>query len=209
MANSYRIEADPAVIHSSDTPKKTKPYNLAILTEEQQQKLIARKLQTARENQKYLFQHPEIRATIHVITKKILIDRPSHDIEAYVMKYVSQNWMAIMEEVARYVESVQKPQVVIEKEKKTEPDAFVTVEKFHPARISIEEDDKLSEVCRIILEDVVDKAVDMAKHHSAVDVLETDTLGENAFAKIFGTVLAHSLSDDVELDLDFNNFQED
>ena len=67
MANNANRIIDPMEFHPGDTPRGMEYYTLEILTPQQQEELNLYKINTIRENQKYLFEHPEVRKKYHKV----------------------------------------------------------------------------------------------------------------------------------------------
>ncbi|KAL1513382.1 hypothetical protein ABEB36_002801 [Hypothenemus hampei] len=92
--------------HPCDTPFNMDYFDLSCLTPTQQYSLNNHKVKVVREHQKYLNKNPEIRAVLQIIMRKLLLERPTHDINQFIGKYFSENWQDILDEVAKYVEKM-------------------------------------------------------------------------------------------------------
>ncbi|CAG9768983.1 unnamed protein product [Ceutorhynchus assimilis] len=109
MADKSTVYIDDYQFHPGDVPRGMTNYDYACLTKKQQQRLNNHRVEIMRENQNYLFKHPEIRGVIQIVLRQLLRERPSHDIHTYVSNWFAANTENIFKDVNKYVEKVQKP----------------------------------------------------------------------------------------------------
>lgn len=122
MADRSTHFNDPLDFHSCHPPRGMDYYDLTCLTDLQQKRLNTHKIEVVRDHQKYLYKNPEvyetpiffkilkvilqIRAILQIIIRKLLLERPTHDIERFVGNFFSTKWEDIVQEVNKYVQEV-------------------------------------------------------------------------------------------------------
>ncbi|KAL3281220.1 hypothetical protein HHI36_004434 [Cryptolaemus montrouzieri] len=89
--------------HPTDTPRGTMYYNLEELTDSQQIKLNSLKIDTIRQDEKYLAAHPEIRAIVVLLMRMLLRHRPMIKVHEFIAKFFNRSESDIQDEVYEYL----------------------------------------------------------------------------------------------------------
>lgn len=89
--------------HPCDTPRGMKYYQLDELTDDQQKQLNDLKIQTIREDEKYLAAHPEIRAIVSIIFKEVFRRRPVLRIHEFIAKFFNRSEHDIRDDIEHYL----------------------------------------------------------------------------------------------------------
>ncbi|CAH1119548.1 unnamed protein product [Phaedon cochleariae] len=95
MADDSSSSPNHLDFHPCDTPRGMTYYKLQELTDQQQKLLFNQKLEIMRNNQKYLKDHPEIKAAIGILVKAILKARPKVKLRYFLAKYFTEHYEEI------------------------------------------------------------------------------------------------------------------
>ncbi|CAG9816033.1 unnamed protein product [Phaedon cochleariae] len=95
MADNSSSSPNHLDFHPCDTPRGMTYYKLQELTDQQQKLLFNQKLEIMRNNQKYLKDHPEIKAAIGILVKAILKARPKVKRPYFLAKYFTEHYEEI------------------------------------------------------------------------------------------------------------------
>ncbi|XP_044751262.1 uncharacterized protein LOC123311409 [Coccinella septempunctata] len=105
MADDSLPVDQPMKYHPTDSPRGTLYYNLEELTENQQIQLNALKINTIREDEKYLATHPEVRAIIVLLLRVLLRRRPMIKVHEFIAKFFNRSESDIADDVQEYLDS--------------------------------------------------------------------------------------------------------
>ncbi|XP_045470663.1 uncharacterized protein LOC123677954 isoform X2 [Harmonia axyridis] len=100
--DSWHVD-EPMKYHPTDSPRGTLFYNLEELTEDQQIQLNALKINTIRDDEKYLAAHPEIRAIVVLLLRVLLRRRPMIKIHEFIAKFFNRSESDIADDVQAYL----------------------------------------------------------------------------------------------------------
>ncbi|XP_019755999.2 uncharacterized protein LOC109534693 [Dendroctonus ponderosae] len=216
MADRSYHSTNPMDFHPCDTPRGMDYFDLACLTKEQQQRLNNHKIEVVRQHQKFLYRNPEIRAVIHVIMKKILLERPSHDVDRFIGNYFLHNWEAISEEVKKYVEmmpgkpSADESKIQIKEDKHVKLEEGLGSPGISRSRTSSAEEHLLGHIAKEIVDELVQKAAEqagpVASHESADPAIKEDKR-QSAKSEDEDDELIFDLG--LDFDLDFSGYHEE
>ncbi|KAF7287191.1 uncharacterized protein LOC143193614 [Rhynchophorus ferrugineus] len=178
MANDTKNIIDPFDFNSTDAPKGMEIYNMEYLTRDQQNSLNHHKAETIRENNKYLFEHPEIQAILQIIIRKLLIERPSHDIEMFISKYFLENYEEIENKVDTHIKSLPvRPKPKLSKSGIKEEKHVVLDETRYDlysetSRESIADEPSVKSICKELLDKIIEDVMDEETRTRLSDVAE-------------------------------------
>ncbi|XP_030765289.1 ciliogenesis-associated TTC17-interacting protein-like [Sitophilus oryzae] len=162
MANATKTIIDTLDFHPTYKPYGMDNYRLEILTKGQQKYLNNHKTERIRQDHKYLYDHPEIQAMLQIIMRKLLLERPSHDIETFIGRYFVDSWAEIEEQVEGYMKKL--PSRFESKTTKdfTKDEKHVILDDSRYDMYSDSPNDSVSDeisgstLCRDILEEIID-----------------------------------------------------
>ncbi|XP_049822161.1 uncharacterized protein LOC109605026 [Aethina tumida] len=84
-------------------PANTHYYIKSDLGPDQQEKIDQLKLETLKENHKYLSEHPEVKAIIYILLERLLKKRPGTNIASFIANYFrKQSLMNLNGDIAKY-----------------------------------------------------------------------------------------------------------
>ncbi|XP_050302981.1 uncharacterized protein LOC126740855 [Anthonomus grandis grandis] len=212
--------------HPCDVPRGMEPYDLQCLTRLQQLRLNNHKIEVIRENQAYLYKTPEIRAVVQIIIRKLLLDRPSHDIQKFIGQYFRNHSNTILEEINEYVDKYPRKPSPIDLKKKviTKEDKRVTMEDVMSDEGSTRDDELIfsinydNAVGTRIVKDILDEIVDNIGSEQEYSpkrirrtLVEEETLEDNSLDKSDKSIDDEELFFDfgLDFDLDFSGYHEE
>ncbi|KAK9879763.1 hypothetical protein WA026_006825 [Henosepilachna vigintioctopunctata] len=133
--------------HPADTPRGTLYYNLDELTSSQQSKLNDLKIDTIREDHKYLAKNPEIRAIIALLLRKLMRHRPIIKIHEFIARFFSRSSADIQEEILEYLDQRETKSIKEKLSIKEESEEYIEVTQKAPEKKEISIEQSLDIIC--------------------------------------------------------------